>query len=79
MATPIVAERFPSQDLAGVTFGQAKAAFEKQFLEERTAHKGARSDGAVKKQKLSLVSSGPSRYNSMYLIAIRRLVCLRPI
>lgn len=66
MATPIVTERFPSQELAGVTFGQAKAALEKQFLKEHIAHKGARTDGAAKKQKLSLVRPLPQSLATLW-------------
>ena len=57
MAQP--ATRYPSQELAGINFGQAKFALEQRFLEERN-HAATKSiDGgalAAKKQKISSVS-----------------------
>ena len=57
MATP--ATRYPSQELAGINFGQAKLALEQRFLDERN-HAATKSiDGGAlptKKQKISSVS-----------------------
>ncbi len=56
MAQP--ATRYPSQELAGINFGQAKLALEQRFLEERNqaATKAQDADAfAAKKQKISSV------------------------
>lgn len=57
MAQP--ATRYPSQELAGINFGQAKLALEQRFLDERNHAASKGIDGgalAAKKQKISSVS-----------------------
>ncbi|BDA45305.1 probable NADPH-dependent aldo-keto reductase, chloroplastic [Coccomyxa sp. Obi] len=58
MAQP--ATRYPSQELAGINFGQAKLALEQRFLEERNQAATKAQDGdavAAKKQKISSLAA----------------------
>ena len=53
------ATRYPSQDLAGMNFGQATLALEQRFLDDRNHAATMSIDGgalATKEQKISLVS-----------------------